>query len=86
MKIEEKIYQKLTKELNPEFLQIKNKSYLHAGHTEIAGNVSKETHFAVEISAKSLANLTKIKAHQKINKILLEEFSNGLHALEIKVI
>lgn len=84
--MEEKIRIKLTKELQPNFLHIENKSYLHAGHAGIEGNNSRETHFKVQISAPSLSVLTKIKAHQKINKVLEEEFKNGLHALEIKII
>lgn len=84
--MEEKIREKIIKELQPNFLQIENKSYLHAGHKGIEGNNSSETHFMVKISSPLLLGLTKIKAHQKINKALKQEFENGLHALEIKII
>lgn len=73
------------KELQPIFLQVTNKSHLHRGHVGISDNNSGETHFAVEISSPLLSGLTKVKAHQKINQILIEEFQKGLHALEIKI-
>lgn len=82
--MEERIRQKLQKELNLKFLEVTNNSYSHKGHS--GDNGTMETHFAVIIEAEELKNLSRVKAHQKVNKILQEEFSKGLHALEIKVI
>lgn len=82
--MEERIYQKLTKEFQPKFLEVKNNSYLHKGHK--GDNGTMETHFAVIIEAEELKNLSRVKAHQRVNKVLLTEFDRGLHALEIKVI
>jgi len=84
MKMEEIIKKKLTENLNLKFLEIKNNSHLHKGHA--GDNGTMETHFAVIIESEELKGLSRVKAHQKVNKILKEEFTKGLHALEIKVI
>ena len=84
MKMEKRIHQKLTEKLNPKHLEVKNNSYLHKGHA--GDNGTMETHFAVIIEAEELKGLSRVKAHQKVNKILEDEFTKGLHALEIKVI
>jgi len=76
------IENKLKKEFQPEFLEVKNKSHLHAGHLE---NSDGETHFEVVIESKDLKKLGRIAAHRKINSVLKDEFEKGLHALEIKV-
>lgn len=81
---ENKIYEILKKELNPEFLEVKNNSYLHKGH--LGDDGSLETHFVIVIKCEELKKLTRIQAHQRINKLLKEEFVSGLHALEIKIL
>jgi BolA protein len=70
--------------LNPHFLQVIDESLLHAGH---AGNPNgnEESHFAIEIGAAELDNLSLIKQHRIINNILKDEFDSGLHALSIKI-
>lgn len=82
--MEERIKQNLQKSLNPTFLEVKNNSYLHKGHS--GDNGTMETHFSIKVEAAELKNLTRIKAHQKINKIIEQEFKNGLHALEISIL
>ena len=82
--MEERIRQKLTKELQPKFLEVKNNSYLHKGHA--GDNGTMETHFAIIIEAEELKNLLRVKAHQRVNNIVKDEFNNGLHALEIKIL
>ena len=69
--------------LNPTHLEIKNQSHLHAGHAGDDG--TGETHYKIIIAAKSLDELSKIKAHQQIMKLLDPEFKSGLHALSIKI-
>ena len=70
--------------LQPSLLKITNNSGLHSGH--LGDDGSGQTHFKIEISSDKLKNISKISAHRKINKILEDEFSSGLHALEIKII
>jgi BolA protein len=79
-----RIIDKLTENLQPSFLVVKNNSAQHFGH--LGDDGSGETHFAIEIAAVELQNLNRVAAHRKINELLKEEFDKGLHALEIKVI
>jgi len=79
-----RIEEKLRRNFQPSFLEVKNNSYLHRGH--LGDNGTDETHFAITIAADELKKLSKVAAHRKINEMVKEEFANGLHALEIKVV
>jgi stress-induced morphogen len=79
-----RIEEKLQKNLNPNFLEVKNNSHLHAGH--MGDNGTGETHFAVLITAEELKNISAVNAHRKVNSLLKDEFEKGLHALEIKIV
>lgn len=81
--MKKRIEEKLQKNLQPKFLEVKNNSHLHSGHS--GDNGSGETHFAVVIESEELRGLSIVNAHRKINSLLKEEFPCGLHALEIKV-
>lgn len=87
--MQEMIEKKLLENLRPKFLEIRDNSKLHMGHSgvKMAGEnvVNTGTHFAITIESDLLKNLTLIQSHRKINKVLEEEFENGLHALEIKI-
>lgn len=79
-----RIEKTLEENLKPKFLEVKNNSYLHAGHA--GDNGTGETHFAVTVEAEELKSLTRLNAQRKINQLLKDEFAKGLHALEIKII
>ncbi|MDX2082469.1 MAG: BolA family protein [Rickettsiales bacterium] len=81
--MKQRIEKALKKNLQPQFLEIKNNSQLHLGHFE--SEESGETHFSIVIESQQLKNLSLIAAHRKINQLLKNEFENGLHALEIKI-
>ena len=81
--MKERIKETLEKNLNPEFLEVKNNSHLHAGHA--GDNGTNETHFEIQIASDKIKNLSRVNAHREINKLLKEEFNKGLHALEIKI-
>jgi len=82
--LQQNIEKKIKENLNPEILNIINNSHLHKGH--MGDNGTNETHFKIEIRSSNLDNLNRIQAHRKINSLLREEFDQGLHALEIKII
>ncbi len=71
--------------LNPQHLEIADESHKHAGHAGNPNN-SGESHFKIIISAETLNGKTPLEQHRIINKLLEEEFNQGLHALSIKVI
>ncbi len=81
--MKQRIEKILRENLQPEFLEVRNNSHLHAGH--LGDDGSGETHFAIEIAAAELKGLSAVKAHRKINSLLKGEFGKGLHALEIGV-
>jgi len=76
-KIETSITQKLQEHLKPAFLKVINESYMH--------NVPKnaETHFKVVIVSEEFRNMPLIKRHRRVNELLKEELSSGVHALSI---
>lgn len=81
--MKQRIEKKLTEKFSPQFLQVINNSNLHAGH--LGDDGSGETHFMIKINSESLVKLRRVEAHRKINEALKEEFSAGLHALEIRI-
>ena len=58
-------------------------SYQHKGHNHFTGN--DETHFSIILYLNINDNFTRINIHRKINYLLKDELSSGLHALEIKI-
>ena len=83
-KMKERIVNKLTQHFQPSFLQVIDNSSAHSGHFVAKNNLG--THFKIIITSQFFANKTKIQAHRHINKILEQEFLDGLHALEIKIL
>lgn len=81
--MQQRIEDKIKNNIKLEFLTVENKSHLHQGH--LGDDGSGETHFRVIVGSKELNDLGKIAAHRRINSLLKEEFSGGLHALEIKI-
>lgn len=77
------IIKKLQENLDPEFLEVIDESYMHAGHGDFGGEAG--THFRLLIKAAKLASLSRIKAHQQIYHILAEELSTSVHALAIEI-
>ena len=63
-------------------IKVEDISMLHQGHNNFNGK--DETHFKITLQSTQNEKLSKLLIHRKINKLLKEEFSSGLHALEIK--
>ena len=63
--------------------EIKDNSNLHAGHNRFDG--SGETHLLINIYIKSLQKPNRLEIHKKINDLLKDEFSKGLHSIEIRI-
>lgn len=71
--------------INYTALEVKNVSYKHKNHSGDDG--SGETHYTIMISSTdAFSGFTKLQNHRKIMGLLKEEFCNGLHALELKLI
>ena len=76
------IKKKLTERLSPEVLEIRDDSNMHKNH----GNIKEEdteTHFYIKIKSSVFNNKSKLSMHKLVYDILKEEFTKGLHALEL---
>lgn len=73
--MQQHISAKLTTELNPSHLEVINESPQH--------NVAQgsESHFKLIVVSQAFSELSLIKRHQIIYKILAEELANHIHAL-----
>ena len=82
-RIEKNILRKLEKELNPELIEIKDESHLHANHNPSAKEGG--THFKIKIVSKKFKGKSRIERHRIVNNILEDEFKKGLHALTLSL-
>lgn len=83
---DERIKEKL-QVLKPTHLVLKNISHQHAAHIQKMPDIvdTGETHYRLEISSADLQGKSRIDRQRIIHDLLREEFSDGMHALEIKV-
>jgi len=84
MNRKKRIYSILSKNFPNWLIEIKDISILHKGHNNFNG--SGETHFSIILNVNKEKIVSKLEVHRKINQLLNQEFSSGLHALEIKII
>ncbi|EEQ29694.1 BolA domain-containing protein [Microsporum canis CBS 113480] len=77
---------RVTKELSPITLTIRNDSKLHAHHAPMQGNTSTETHFSVTIVSSAFASKNQPARHRMVYNLLKEEMARdgGIHALQLK--
>jgi BolA protein len=80
--VKAKITNKLQDNIKIEELEVINESHMHAGHNGFDG--SGESHFRLKIKSAELANIAKVRAHQKIYKTLADEMQI-IHALAIEI-
>lgn len=73
--LEARILNKLASALNPLILDVQNESHMH--------NVPphSETHFKVVVVSETFQDEPLIKRHRRINQLLADELSGGVHAL-----
>ena len=73
----------LRKNFSLRILLVRDDSKKHEGHSQVAQN-SKETHFFIKMVLND-NNITKVSLHRKVYNLLENEFSSGLHALELDI-
>lgn len=79
----ETIRNRLAEALNPLELDIRDDSARHQGHAGVDGQ-AQETHFTVFIISEAFNGLGLVARHRKINELLGDLYTTGLHALAIK--
>ena len=82
MKRKKRIENILHNSFNFVSIKVEDISILHRGHNNFNGK--DETHFKITLLPKKIESLNRLSIHRKINELLKDEFSGGLHALEIK--
>ncbi|MBN9413385.1 MAG: BolA family transcriptional regulator [Candidatus Paracaedimonas acanthamoebae] len=80
--LRDKLQHLLSKEFNPEHLEIidetdKHKNHLNTPHT-------KETHFRILIVSEIFQSMNRIERHRCIMSLFEQDFKAHLHALSIK--
>ena len=73
----------LRKNFSFKILVVRDDSKKHEGHSQDAQN-PKETHFFIQMVLNN-NNITKVSLHRKVYNLLDNEFSSGLHALELDI-
>ena len=72
----------LKNHFEPKLLVVRDDSKQHEGHIHVDQG-SKETHFYVKMILNFPDNFSKVALHRKVYELLDQEFTEGLHALEL---
>jgi BolA protein len=74
--------------LQPTQLNLTDDSHKHASHIEHLGEAAGqgETHFHLTMVSEKFEGLSRIDRQRLVNDALSDEFKNGLHALQMKLI
>ena len=72
----------LKNNFSPKILVVRDDSKEHKGHSQISQNL-QETHFFIKMVLNDDNYITKLNLHRKVYSLLDDEFSSGLHALEL---
>ena len=71
----------LKNNFSPKVLLVRDDSKKHEGHSQVRRN-AKETHFFIKMTLNN-CTITKVNLHRKVYNLLDNEFTTGLHALEL---
>ena len=83
MPMADTIAAKLKTGLNPSFIEVQDISHHHAGHA--GWREGGETHFHVTLTAQAFEGKSRLQRHRMVNKLLAEELTGGVHALQLKL-
>ena len=76
MSVQETIKSKILSSLSPQYFIVENESHMHSGP-------AAESHFKLTVVAIDFENLSLIKRHQNVYKILADELTGSVHALAL---
>ena len=76
------IKNKLQKQINIEFINIEDRSYLHKNHK---GNQPEKYHLKITLQSSELTKISKIESNKKIYKILSDELKKYIHSIQILI-
>ena len=81
MSMADRIESKLTEAFAPSQLEIKDQSYLHAGHT--GARPGGETHFHVTMVSDRFAGQNRVARQRSVYAVLSDELAERVHALQL---
>ena len=79
MLVQESIEAKLSKALSPSMLKVENESHMHGGP-------ATESHYNITAVSDEFADLSLVRRHQAVYKLLEQEMAEGVHALALHLI
>ncbi len=77
------IQSRLQQAFSPTHLVVIDESDKHIGH---AGYQGGGRHFAIQISADALKNVSRVEAHRHIYALFTDMMPDQIHALRIKIV
>ncbi len=81
------IKEKLTKNFNPDHLEVIDNSHQHASHAGAQAHAAKhgsgESHFHVIIVSEKFEGLNLLARHRAVMDVLAEEMDGKVHALSL---
>lgn len=79
-----RIEQLLSEALLPSRLEIVDESHMHAGHA--GAQEGGESHYRITVVADVFAGESRVARQRRVNALLADEFTGGLHALSIRAL
>ena len=70
----------LLSQFSPKHWDIQDESHLHAGRA------GQESHFKVLVVSAHFAGKSRVNRQREVHQLLEEEFSQGLHALSLRLL
>ena len=77
------IEKKISEEVNFEFLDIQDKTYLHEKHKS---HDKKKFHIKIVLKSDELSKINRLVSTKKIYKILKDELNTYIHSIQIELI
>jgi BolA protein len=81
--MKERIEQKIMQNISVEFLEVKDISQAHVGHS--GWREGGETHFIITIISSDFINKGLLARHKQLYEILSSEMKSGIHALQLQL-
>ena len=84
MSVRDTLIEKLTAQLDPDYLEVIDESERHHGHA--GWREGGETHFRVRIATRHFAGLTRLAQHRMVMDAVKDEIDAGIHALAVEIV
>lgn len=84
MNCAERIRSAIESAIEPDSLEVTDKSHLHAGHA--GAQPGGETHYEVTVVSSRFSGQSRVARQRSVYALLGNEFSSGLHALSVRAL